>query len=39
MTKTTIVTTVLAGVLLVSGCASRCDEFCRLTYGLRQVLK
>ena len=38
MTKTTIVIAMLAGVLLVSGCASRCSEWCQLSQGLGQVL-
>ena len=39
MTKTTAIVAMLTGILLLSGCASRCDEFCRLTYGLKEVLK
>lgn len=39
MTKTTAVIAMLAGVLLVSGCASRCDSWCKLSIGAREVLK
>lgn len=38
MTKTTIVITMLAGVLLASGCVSRCEYYCRLSQGVGQVL-
>lgn len=38
MTKTMIVITLLAGVLLVSGCANPFSEWCRLSQGLGQVL-
>jgi PBP1b-binding outer membrane lipoprotein LpoB len=39
MTKTVSILALLTGVLLLSGCASRCSEWCQITHATKQVLK